>query len=308
MANTIAVIILTFNEELHIARCIDSLKNICEEIFVVDSYSTDQTCEIAVSLGAKVYQHTFVNTAKQLIWAVDNVGIQSEWIWRVDADEYIEPNLSSQIKQRLATCDPEVNGVYVNKKIIFMGRPLLHGGWYPARQIKLYRRGFGAFEDLWQDEHIAIFSGKTITIDGDQTDENLKDLAWWTQKHNANFSIKEAVNMFAIRYKLLDNGLEVRFWGTNIERRRWLKYRYAKMPLFIRPFLNFFVRYVLWGGFFDGIPGLIWHVLQGFWYRFLVDAKIYEISRRFNFDDKKIKAYVQETYFTAYIDGKEGKS
>lgn len=178
-----------------------------------------------------------------------------------------------------------------------MGRPLLHGGWYPAPQIKLIRKGYGASENKWMDEHLIIFSGSTIAIDGDQTDENLNDLSWWTQKHN-NYSNREAINMLLMEYEMDDQSKEVepKFWGTDAERKRWLKIKYVKAPLFIRPFINFFLRYVLKAGFLDGKEGFIWHILQGFWYRMLVDAKIYEIKKRFGYDAEKIKAYLKENY------------
>lgn len=298
MTNTIAALILTFNEEKHIARCIQSLKNSCKEIIVVDSFSTDRTYEIAVSMGATVYQHKWINYAIQLNWGLAKCPEYIDWIWRIDADEYVESSLATKVKGLLPTIDNDVNGIIVNKKNIFMGRPLLHGGWYPQRQLKIIRRGYGTCEDTWMDEHMVLYSGKTITVEGDQIDENLNDLTWWTQKHNG-YATREAINMLIFKYSMQQTTETVaaRFFGTDAERKRWLKMRYINMPLFIRPFLNFFVRYVLWGGFLDGVPGLVWHVLQGFWYRFLVDAKIYEIKKCFDGDEEKIKQYIQENYF-----------
>lgn len=295
--NSIAALILTYNEEKHITRCINSLKDVCEEIFVIDSFSKDKTVEISKILGAKVYQHPFENQARQFNWAINNCPTTSDWIWRVDADEYIEPALAKKVVTFLPHVSPDVNGIYVNKKIVFMGRPLLHGGWYPAQQIKIIRKGYGASEDKWMDEHLIIFSGTTISIDGDQTDENLNDLSWWTQKHN-NYSNREAVNMLLMEYGMDKQGEEVasKFFGTDAERKRWLKMKYVRAPLFLRPFINFFIRYILKAGFLDGKQGFIWHFLQGFWYRFLVDAKIYEIKKQFSFNDEKIKQYLIENY------------
>ena len=297
--NSIAALILTYNEEKHITRCINSLKDVCEEIFVIDSFSKDKTVEISKILGAKVYQHPFENQARQFNWAIKNCPITSDWIWRVDADEYIEPALAEKVVISLPHVSLDVNGIYVNKKIVFMGRSLLHGGWYPAQQIKIIRKGYGTSEDKWMDEHLIIFSGTTISIDGDQTDENLNDLSWWTQKHN-NYSNREAVNMLLMEYGMNNQGEEVasKFFGTDAERKRWLKMKYVRAPLFLRPFINFFIRYILKAGFLDGKQGFIWHFLQGFWYRFLVDAKIYEIKKQFDFDDERIKQYLIENYLT----------
>ena len=273
------------------------MKDVCEEIFVIDSFSKDKTVEIAKILGAKVYQHPFENQARQFNWAINNCPITSDWIWRVDADEYIEPALAEKVVNSLLHVSLDVNGIYVNKKIVFMGRPLLHGGWYPAQQIKIIRKRYGASEDKWMDEHLIIFSGTTISIDGDQTDENLNDLSWWTQKHN-NYSNREAVNMLLMEYGMDNQGEEVasKLFGTDAERKRWLKMKYVRAPLFLRPFINFFIRYILKAGFLDGKQGFIWHFLQGFWYRFLVDAKIYEIKKQFSFNDEKIKQYLIENY------------
>ena len=297
--NSIAALILTYNEEKHITRCINSLKDVCEEIFVIDSFSKDKTVEISKILGAKVYQHPFENQARQFNWAIKNCPITSDWIWRVDADEYIEPALAEKVVISLPHVSLDVNGIYVNKKIVFMGRSLLHGGWYPAQQLKIIRKGYGTSEDKWMDEHLIIFSGTTISIDGDQTDENLNDLSWWTQKHN-NYSNREAVNMLLMEYGMNNQGEEVasKLFGTDAERKRWLKMKYVRAPLFLRPFINFFIRYILKAGFLDGKQGFIWHFLQGFWYRFLVDAKIYEIKKQFDFDDERIKQYLIENYLT----------
>ena len=128
MNNSIAAIILTYNEEKHISRCINSLKNICEEIFVIDSFSKDRTVEIAKEAGAQVYQNPWKNYATQFNWGRKNCPITTEWIWRIDADEFLEGNLGSAMKKALAECNNEVNGVYVRKRIDFMGKPLLHRG------------------------------------------------------------------------------------------------------------------------------------------------------------------------------------
>lgn len=296
--NSIAAIILTKNEEKHIARCINSLKGICEEIFVIDSLSTDRTCEIAEELGAKVYKNPWKNYATQFNYGVYQCPIQSEWIWRIDADEFLEGNIGTAVKNTLSNCSENVNGVYVRKRIDFMGRPLLHGGWYPSYHLKIFRKGHGDCENRWMDEHIRIFDGTTITIEeGNQVDANLNDLTWWTEKHNG-YATREMVDMLMMEYGLDAKAQEVipKFWGTEEQRKRWLKIKYIKSPLFVRPFINFFLRYILKGGFLDGKEGFIWHILQGFWYRMLVDAKIFEIKKQFKHNSDKIKEYLHKKY------------
>lgn len=296
--NSIAAIILTKNEQKHLERCIQSLKGICDEIIVIDSFSTDRTCEIAEKLGARVYRNIWRNYATQFNYGVYQCPIQSEWIWRIDADEFLEGTIGLAVKNALSKCTLEVNGVYIRKRIDFMGRPLLHGGWYPSYHLKVFRKGHGDCENRWMDEHIRIFDGTTITVkEGNQVDANLNDLTWWTEKHNG-YATREMVDMLMMEYGMDAKVEEVipKFFGTEEQRKRWLKIKYVKTPLFIRPFINFFFRYVLKAGFLDGKEGFIWHILQGFWYRMLVDAKIYEIKKRFGFDAEKIKAYLKENY------------
>ncbi len=296
--DSIAAIILTKNEEKHIARCINSLKGICNEIFVIDSLSTDRTCEIAEELGAKVYKNPWKNYATQFNYGVYQCPIQSEWIWRIDADEFLEGNIGIAVKNALSNCSADVNGIYVRKRIDFMGKPLLHGGWYPSYHLKVFRRGHGDCENRWMDEHIRIFDGTTITIEeGNQVDANLNDLTWWTEKHNG-YATREMVDMLMMEYRMDAKAQEVtpKFFGTEEQRKRWLKIKYIKTPLFIRPFINFFLRYILKRGFLDGKEGFLWHILQGFWYRMLVDAKIFEIKKKYNFNEEKIKNFLKENY------------
>lgn len=297
-SNSIAAIILTKNEEKHIARCIKSLEGVCDEIWVIDSFSTDRTCEIAEELGARVRQHPWKNYATQFNYAVYQCPIQAEWLWRIDADEFLEGNIGHAVKEAVKDAPCEVNGIYVRKRIDFMGKPLLHGGWYPSYHLKVFRRGHGDCENRWMDEHIRLSDGTTVTVeDGNQVDANLNDLTWWTEKHNG-YASREMADMLLMEYGLDDQAREVqpKFWGTEEQRKRWLKLKYVKAPLFVRPFLNFCYRYVLKAGFLDGKAGFIWHILQGFWYRMLVDAKIYELKKRFDFDEEKIKAYLKEKY------------
>lgn len=296
--STLAAIILTKDEAKHIERCLSSLAGVVDDIVVVDCFSTDGTMEKARLLGARVIQHPWKNYATQLNYGIYECGITADWIWRIDADEFLEGNLGRAVKDYIQTAPDDVNGIYVKKRIDFMGRPLLHGGWYPSYHLKIFRRGHGDCENRWMDEHIRLFDGKAITInDGNQVDANLNNLTWWTEKHNG-YATREMADMLMTEYSLDERAQEVvpKFFGTEEQWKRWLKLRYIKAPLFVRPFINFFIRYILKGGFLDGKEGFVWHILQGFWYRMLVDAKVYEMKKRFGFDDEKIKAYICEKY------------
>ena len=295
---TIAAIILTKNESKHIARCINSIKEFIDDIVVVDCYSDDETKELAESLGARVIQHAWKNYATQMNYGIYECGITADWIWRIDADEFIEEPLGQKVKEYVQKAPTNVNGIYVRKRIDFMGKPLLHGGWYPSYHLKVFRHGHGECENRWMDEHIRLFDGETITInEGNQVDANLNNLTWWTEKHNG-YATREMVDMLMMEYGIDAQAEEIepKFFGTEEQRKRWLKLRYIKSPLFIRPFVNFILRYILKGGFLDGKEGFIWHILQGFWYRMLVDAKLFELKKSFHFDRIKIKTYIQAKY------------
>ena len=301
MANnqvTIAAVILTKNESKHIQRCIDSLKDVVDDVVVVDCFSTDDTIELVRKCGGRVVQHQWKNYATQLNFGIYDCGITADWIWRIDADEFLEAPLGQRVKEYIQTAPNNVNGIYVRKRIDFLGKPLLHGGWYPSYHLKIFRRGHGDCENRWMDEHIRLFDGESIIMEeGVQVDANLNDLTWWTDKHNG-YATREMVDMLMMEYGIDEKAKEVvpKFFGKEEQRKRWLKLKYVKSPLFIRPFVNFGYRYFIKVGFLDGKEGFIWHILQGFWYRLLVDAKVFELKKRFNFADDKIKEYLIEKY------------
>lgn len=146
------------------------------------------------------------------------------------------------------------------------------------------------------DEHIKVIEGRTIKLDHDFVDHNLKSLTAWIDKHN-NYAIREAADLLNTIYGFnKGDDVDPVFFGSQVQRKRWLKIKYYKMPLFIRPFLYFQYRYFIRLGFLDGKQGLAWCFLQGFWYRFLVDAKIYEIYSKTGKDEEKILSFLRHEY------------
>ncbi|MBM5029290.1 glycosyltransferase family 2 protein [Vibrio parahaemolyticus] len=297
MENKISVIILTLNEEQHIKRCIQSLLPITKNIFIIDSLSTDETVEIASSLGAKVYQNPWPgNHAKQFQWGLEHCPIETEWVMKMDADEFILPGLVDEINSKLASVSKHDSGIYIKRRVNFMGRWIKHGGYYPTWLLRIWRYKEGVMEQRWMDEHIKLKAGNTIQFDNDIVDDNKNNLTWWTEKHN-HYSTKEAVDILNTIYGFKDyDEIEPKLFGTQEQRKRRLKHIYAHMPLFLRPFIYFIFRYFLKFGFLDGKQGLIWHFLQGFWYRFLVDAKIKEIYSKAGKNKVKIQKMLKEDY------------
>ncbi len=292
----ISVIILTFNEEKHIARCIDSLQSFAREVFVVDSYSTDATVSIAESYGAKVFQNTFINQAIQFNWALETCPISTEWIMRIDADEYVLPELAVEISTKLPSFEDSISGVFLKRRLIFLDRWIKHGGNYPVWLLRIWRKSKGYCENRWIDEHMVVSKGDTTYFENDFVDENLNSLGWWINKQN-NHSTREMIVHFLSKYKISSKDeVTTRLAGSPYQRKRWLKQIYAKTPLFMRPLLMFFYVYLLRGGFLDGYPGLIRQFLMVFWYRFLVDAKIYEIHKRCGENLDAIKVEIKKEY------------
>ena len=177
-----------------------------------------------------------------------------------------------------------------------MEKPLMHGGWFPVWHLKIWKYGQGRCENRWMDEHIKLENEHTVKLDCVQIDENLNDLTWWTGKHNS-YASREMVDLLDMTYGIFtENTVVPKFFGTGEQRKRWLKLRYLNLPLFLRPLIYFFYRYIILRGFLDGKSGFVWHVLQGFWYRFLVDAKIYELRQRYKGDTSKIIESIKREY------------
>lgn len=288
--------ILTFNEEKHLERCLSSMVDVCDEIWVIDSFSTDRTLEIATNHGAKILQHKWTNYATQFNWGLRNCDIRTDWVLRIDADEYLSETLGSEIVSRLSGIPEDVHGIYVKRLMYFMNKPLKRGGMYPIWHLKLWRTGSAFCEERWMDEHMKLVRGNTMRIEGDLVDHNLNNLTWWTQKHNI-YAVREAIDILDMKYNFSNRSSVIpTFFGTQEQRKRWLKLRYLSLPLYTRPFLYWFYRYIIQGGFLEGKRGFVWNFLQAGWYRFLVDAKIDEAIMSAGKDKVKLIDYFKKQY------------
>ena len=274
----LTVIILTYNEEIHLSRLLANIASLTRQVVVVDSFSSDKTVEIARYWGAVVYQNTFVNNAHQFQWALDHCNIDTEWVMKLDADEYLTEELLKEIHVKLPRLGPEVTGVYLKRQVHFMGAWIKYGGYYPITLLRIWRVGVGAMEQKWMDEHIKLSHGETVEFVNDFIDENLNNLSWWVEKHN-KYATREAIEYLNGKYEFFKVDAIDKDLKTQESVKRKLKDNYYnKLPLFFRAFIYFLYRYFFKLGFLDHKKGLIWHFLQGFWYRFLVDAKIYQIE------------------------------
>jgi glycosyltransferase involved in cell wall biosynthesis len=275
----VSVVVLTLNEARNLPACLTSVGAWAQALFVVDSGSTDDTVDIAQRHGAVVVTHPFESHARQWDWALRTLPLATDWVLALDADQRLTPELSEAIARALA--DREVGdggpvGYFVRRRQIFRGRWIRHGGYYPKHLLKLFRRG-----EAWTDardlvDHHFYVKGPTATLNaGDLIEENRNedDIAVWIAKHN-RYAALQARDELSGRWSASDAALSARLFGTPDERTRWLKRRWSPLPLYLRPCLYFGYRYVVRGGFLDGKQGFLFHFLQGFWYRLLVDIHI----------------------------------
>lgn len=274
---TVTVVILTLNEAQHIERALRSVAPFADRCVVVDSGSTDDTVANARKMGAEVLTHPFVNHARQFNWALDQLPEDTSWVFRLDADEVVSDALAAEIAARLLGLPDDVAGLTVPRRIAFLGRPIRYGGLFPVHILRLFRHGRGRSEDRWMDEHITV-DGGVSALRGELLDDNLNPLGWWIDKHNRYASHEALEVLMAEGHNGIARAGAVSSMSRQAGIKRWLKERvYARLPGGFRAFSYFFYRYVVRLGFLDGKEGTAFHVLQGFWYRYLVDVKLHEV-------------------------------
>ena len=291
----LTVLILTKDENKHIARCLENVSQLTSKIYVIDCFSTDGTQEIARSYGAAVVEHEWPgNQAEQFNWALENLPIETEWIMRIDADEYLMPGLIDEVRSKLTTIQDGINGIVFNRRHIFLDR-WMKGGIYPVKMLRTFRRGHAICEQRLMDEHIVLTDGTSIDFENDFCDHNLNNISWFCKKH-VDYAIREAAEMLDLEYNLSDSHNSDTGLSSQALAKRKKKHNYAKKPLFWRSAAYFIYRYFLKGGWKDGKEGFIFTFIQGWWYRTLVDAKIFEIKRKSGNNPEKIKKILTEEY------------
>ncbi|WP_245247701.1 glycosyltransferase family 2 protein [Tianweitania sediminis] len=277
---SITAVILTFNEALHIGRCVSRIAPLVQRVLVVDSFSTDDTVSIAQAHGAEVVQRPWVTYADQFQWALDQMDIETDWILRLDADEYLEDALVEEIRSVLPGQPAAVTGLRLKRKVIFRGRWIRFGGLYPTILMRLWRPGTGRIEQRWMDEHMVLTQGHAVTLDHDMVDENLNDISWWTDKHNG-YATRQMLDFLQLEHDLRPGDATLETQRDQAGWKRVIKNRvFGRMPLYLRGTVYFLFRFFLLLGFLDGRQGFLFHFLQGWWNWMLVDAKIDE-ARRF---------------------------
>ena len=290
----ISLMILTYNEEANVEYCLKSVKDWVGEIIIVDSFSTDRTLETCQKYTDKIYKHPFENHGKQVNWALDNIPFTYDWIMQLDADETVTSELANELCHTLPVLPQEISGLFAKRRVYFMGRWMRHGDYYPIWLLRVFRKGRARNEEF-EEDRVVLLGGEVRHLKYDFIDYNRKGLTFWTDKHN-QWASNEMRDTLALsrndEHVVSSTTIQPSLLASQDQRRRWLKKNiYVRSPLFFRAFLYFIYRYIFRRGFLDGWEGLIFHFLHACWYRFLVDAKIYEAKK---FDIQHATAKLRE--------------
>lgn len=294
----LTTIILTYNEELHIRRCLENVCPISKKVYVIDSPSTDSTVDICKEFpNVEVVVHKYPgNQAEQYNWAIDNIKIDTEWTLRIDADEYLLPELVKEIENKLLSLPKEITGIEFKRRHIFMGKWVKHG-IYPVIMMRMCRTGCGRYADRIMDEHMVLTQGRSVVFENDFCDHSLINVSDYCRKH-LDYAQREAAVVLDETYGLSKEDIvkgmsdlrEDESLGKSAEEKHKKKNKYNSLPLFWRSFAYFVFRYIFKCGFLDGKEGFVFAFIQGWWFRTMVDVKIFEAYKSLQKNGYSIKS------------------
>lgn len=291
----ITTIILTYNEEIHIRRCLDNVCPFSKKVYVIDSPSDDRTVEICGEFdNVEVVVHKYPGTqAEQLNWALNNLEFSTEWILRVDADEYLSEELISEIENRLPYLPDNITGIILPRWHFFLNKLMDFDA--PAKILRLFRTNKGTCENRLMDEYIQLNEGQAIEFKEFFYDHTLASVAEYCRKH-VNYATREAVMQLDEKYALSKQEKEILILGNEANKTRKKKAVYSKLPLFWRAFAYFIFQYIFKGAFFKGRAGFVYVYIQTYWYRTLVDSLIYEIESNCIGNPMKMRDYINKNF------------
>lgn len=273
----LSAFVLTRNESRNLGPCLQGLRECCDDVYIVDSMSTDNTAEIARQYGATVVEHAFEGHTGQRRWALKNLPFRHDWVIALDADHRVTPELQAELRQMFKNPPHNVAGLFVKRRQIFRGRWLRHGGYYPKYMLKVFRHQAAYLDDHEFDYRFYV-DGPTGRLNNDilEANENEWNIAFFVEKHN-QFATELAIEEIKRATGNLPYLVEPSLFGNSDQRTLWLKLVWRRLPLYVRPFLLFVYRYFVRLGFLDGKEGFIFYFLQSFWFRLLVDIRIEEL-------------------------------
>jgi glycosyltransferase involved in cell wall biosynthesis len=273
---------------MHLPRLLQSIADLNAPVFILDSGSTDGTLTIAGQYGAQVAEHAFINHPQQWDHALRIFSIQTPWVICLDADQVVCETLKHKLKNFNSEDYDNVDGIYFNRKFVFKGQWIKHGGYYPFYLLKMFKYGIG-YSDLNENmDHRFVVPGKTtMWKDSVILEENFKEnnISFWLEKHNRYSDLVAQEEIERMR-SMRTQTVKPNFFGSPDERTAWRKQLWWKLPRYVRPTLYLTQRMIFQLGFLDGRTGITYHFLQSFWFRLVVDIKIDELLKHQN-DAKK---------------------
>ncbi|MBD1879294.1 glycosyltransferase family 2 protein [Coleofasciculus sp. FACHB-T130] len=278
----VSVLIPAKNEQANLAACLESVAR-ADEVFVVDSQSSDRSIEISESYGAKVVQFHFNGRwPKKKNWALDNLPFNNEWVLIVDCDERITPELWDEIATAIQ--NPEYEGYYLNRKVFFLGKWIQHGGRYPDWNLRLFKHKTGRYENLGTEEirntgdnevheHV-ILQGKAGYLKNDMLHIDFRDVFHWLERHNRYSNWEARVYLNILTGKDESGTIGANLFGDAVQRKRYLKKTWVRLPF--KPLIRFILIYIIQRGFLDGKAGYIYARLMS-QYEYQIGVKLYEL-------------------------------
>lgn len=282
----VSVIILTYNEEANIKACLESVRELTEEFFIVDSNSTDATVKIARQYTDRIYQNPWTNYARQRQWALANLPLSHDWIFFVDADERLTAPLIGEIKKVVnkEKSDLSYGGYYVPRKFIFLGK-WLRWGLGELKELRLTNRHHLEIAERAGHE-VYICSKPVGNLQENMIHEDLKPLSAWIERHNG-YSSNNASHLWSLQkegfksWQVLMAGIKKSNHQSSLYIKEVFRHRiWLRLPIGFRPVLQFIYKFFFCLGFLDGLRGAIYYILHDFWYPLLIDAKLLEAKFR----------------------------
>lgn len=280
----VSVLIPAKNEEANLPACLASVA-IADQIFVVDSQSSDRTLDIAKEFGVEIVQFYFNgNYPKKKNWSLENLSFRNSWVLIVDCDERITPELWQEISRVIK--QPEYTGYYLNRRVFFLGTWIRHGGKYPDWNLRLFQHNHGRYESLGTEhipntgdnevhEHV-VLKGKVGYLKQDMLHEDFRDIYHWLERHNRYSNWEAQVRLDLLLGKGDEGSIGSSFLGDAVQRKRFLKKIWVRLPL--KPLIRFLLFYIMQLGFLDGKAGYIYGRLLS-QYEYQIGVKLYELQK-----------------------------
>ena len=262
----IDALILTKNEDIHLDRCLNNISKLTNSIYILDSYSNDNTIKIANKYKAKIYYRKFDNYSFQFNWALNNIKFINNWVIRIDADEFLSDELIAEINKQILNVSSDINGFNLKRVIHFLGKKILYGGYFPTFILRVWRVNTVFCSNDLVDEQLILKKGKSINLSSLLIEKNNKGLYFWLKKHIKYADFESSNYHNYLKTKKIQT-------SSNLKHKKY--FIYYNFLIFIRPFIYFIYRIILKKGYLDGLKGILFHFLQSFLYRLYVDILIF---------------------------------